>query len=84
MLEPVILPVVLEVKTVSGIPKFPYEGWIRQLHFQMGLLEESKTSAKEVRGAILALDLDRGDTKYFNKGHQKCRLFQRGDGYTTI
>ena len=56
---------VLEVKTVSGIPNVPYEGWIRQLHFQMGLLEENKTSAKEVKGAILALDLDRGDCEYF-------------------
>ena len=29
--------------------------------------EENKTSAKEVKEAVLALDLERGDTKYFNK-----------------
>jgi len=56
---------VLEVKTVSSIPKNPYESWIQQIHFQMGLLQE-KNPGKIVRGCVLAINLNDGDIALFN------------------
>jgi len=59
---------ILECKSVSGIPSAPYEDWITQLHYQMGLLAMEKRD-KKIRGAILALDLNTGQRKVFN-GYQ--------------
>jgi len=56
---------VLEVKTVSGIPDSPYESWEMQLYAQMGFLALSGVEG-QIRGAILALDLNSGQHKVFN------------------
>jgi hypothetical protein len=65
---------ILEVKSVSQIPEDPYEGWVMQLNFQLGLLAMNKTDA-HVRGAILALDLNTGETKMFNGYNMDPVLF---------
>jgi len=59
---------ILEVKTTDGIPKEPYEGWLEQLNFQMGLLKE-RYPDKAVRGAIFAIDLNEATAKVF-QGYQ--------------
>ncbi len=64
----------MEVKSVSQIPEDPYEGWVMQLNFQLGLLAMNKTDA-HVRGAILALDLNTGETKMFNGYNMDPVLF---------
>ena len=56
---------VLEVKSTSGIPGEPYDGWVEQLHFQMGLVKENNPE-KTVRGAIFAMDLNEAVVKIFD------------------
>jgi hypothetical protein len=67
---------VLEVKTVSSIPDFPYESWEMQLYAQMGLLVLTGIKVP-VRGAILALDLNSGQHKVFN-GYEHNEEVARG------
>jgi CRISPR-associated exonuclease Cas4 len=55
---------VLEVKSVSHIPDEPYEGWVAQLYFQLGLVH--KRFRKRVRGAIFAMDLNSGLSRLYN------------------
>ncbi len=59
---------VLEVKSVDGIPADPYEGWVQQVHMQMGLVKEEYPD-KAVKGAIFAIDLNQGEARLFN-GYQ--------------
>lgn len=65
----------LEVKTVSSIPKTPYESWIQQIHFQMGLLQEQYPK-KSVRGSVLAIDLNDGKIKLFNGFEYDSMLYE--------
>lgn len=66
---------VLEVKTVSSIPRVPYESWIQQIHFQMGLLQE-KYPKKTVRGSLLAIDLNDGQIKLFKDFEYNSMLYE--------
>ena len=59
---------VLECKSVSAIPSAPYEDWITQLHYQMGLLGIENPD-KKIRGAVFALNLNTEQRKIFN-GYQ--------------
>jgi hypothetical protein len=56
---------VLELKTVSNIPDNPYESWIQQLYFQMGLLQLQYPES-EIKGSILAIDVNSGKIEEFN------------------
>jgi CRISPR-associated exonuclease Cas4 len=56
---------VLEVKSTDGIPADPYDSWLQQLHFQMGLAA-MKYPAKQVRGAVCSIDLNAGKIEMFN------------------
>lgn len=56
---------VLECKSVSFIPEEPYDGWEKQLHYQMGLLALSHGN-KKIKGAVIAMDLQTGDVRIFN------------------
>jgi len=67
---------ILEVKCVSTIPKEPYESWIQQLHFQMGLLKDANPK-KAVRGAIFCISLNEGQTRLFD-GFRYCRELYQG------
>ena len=51
--------VVLEIKTTSTNVTSPYESWILQLNFQMGLLQ-AKYPEKQVRGYVIALNINNG------------------------
>lgn len=55
--------VVLETKTTNRILETPYSSWVLQIQFQMGLLK--KTTNKNVRGYIIALDLNSGSLMEF-------------------
>jgi len=66
---------VLEVKTCDGIPPVPYDGWIQQLHFQMGLLKD-RNPDKAVRGAVLAMDLNKGQVSLFNGYEYSSELYE--------
>ena len=56
---------ICEVKTTSQIPDEPYEGWVSQLYWQMGIAKLLYPDAK-IKGAIFALDLNSGKVKEFN------------------
>ena len=56
---------VLECKSVSFIPKEPYDGWEKQIYYQMGLLALNHRN-KKIKGAVIALDLQTGDIRIFN------------------
>lgn len=56
---------VVELKTVDGLPESPYDSWVHQLHFQMGLLA-LEVPGVEIGGSILALDLNKGTYQEFN------------------
>lgn len=57
---------IVECKTVSSIPNEPYESWVQQLYFQMGII--SKLFPKsEIKGCIFAFDLNSGQYKEFNE-----------------
>jgi len=66
---------VLEVKTVSAVPDSPYESWIQQIHFQMGLLQE-KNPEKIIRGGVLAIDLNEGRARLFNGLEYNSMLYE--------
>jgi hypothetical protein len=56
---------VAEIKTVSSIPSEPYESWVLQVQLQMGLLK-LKYPDSDIRGSILAIDLNSGQMVEFN------------------
>ena len=56
---------VLECKSVSFIPNEPYDGWEKQIYYQMGLLALNHRK-KKIKGAVIALDLQTGDVRIFN------------------
>lgn len=58
--------VVVEAKTVSAPISEPYESWILQVQFQMGLLLEQNNFDKDVEAYIVAIDLNTGWHKSFN------------------
>jgi len=66
---------VLEVKTCDGIPPLPYDGWIQQVHFQMGLLKD-RNPDKAVRGAVFAMDLNKGQVRLFNGYQYSSELYE--------
>ncbi|RLB01243.1 MAG: hypothetical protein DRG83_10470 [Deltaproteobacteria bacterium] len=66
---------VLEVKSTSGIPREPYEGWLEQLHFQMGLVKE-RSPEKKVRGAIFAMDLGEATVKIFEGFEYNSMIYE--------
>lgn len=58
--------VIVEVKTVSAPTEEPYESWVYQVQFQMGLLQQQEECDHEVEAYVLALDLNTGWMKTFN------------------
>lgn len=64
---------VLEAKSVSRIPEEPYQSWIAQLYFQMGLVELSHHLP--ARGGVIAVDLNTGDFQLFNGYAHNPTLF---------
>ncbi|MGE4420596.1 MAG: hypothetical protein AB7D38_12320 [Sulfurimonas sp.] len=56
---------ICEVKTTSQIPDEPYDSWVTQLYWQMGLAKLAYPEAN-IRGTILAVDLNTGDIREFN------------------
>lgn len=56
---------ICEIKTSSQIPDEPYDSWVSQLHWQMGLAKLAYPEAN-IKGAILALDLNSGELQEFN------------------
>jgi len=56
---------ICEIKTSSQIPDEPYDSWVSQLHWQMGLAKLAYPEAN-IRGTILAVDLNTGDIREFN------------------
>ena len=56
--------VIVEVKTVSAPVDAPYESWIYQVQFQMGLLMQDGCS-ENVEAYVLAMDLNTGWLKPF-------------------
>ncbi|RLB08958.1 MAG: hypothetical protein DRG59_03710 [Deltaproteobacteria bacterium] len=67
---------VLEVKSTSGIPREPYESWVIQLHFQMGLVKECNHE-KTVKGAIFAMDLNEAKIKIFDGFQYDSIIYER-------
>jgi len=68
---------VLEMKsTHDGVPDDPRGSWIRQLHFQMGLLQDKFPKA-QVKGAIMGIDLGKGVWRLYN-GFQPDREIYQG------
>jgi len=65
---------VLEAKSVSKIPDEPYQSWVSQLYFQMGLVE--LTHHLPARGGVLAVDLNTGNYKLFNGYTHNPVLFE--------
>lgn len=68
---------VVENKTVSGIPEFPYENWIQQIMFQMGIMQQRYPNA-DIKGCIFVLDMNSGEYTEFevlpNKQIFNCLL----------
>ena len=64
---------VLETKSVSRMPDMPYPSWIEQIHFQIGLV--ACTDSRQVRGAVLAVDLSSGKFKLFDEYQPNRKLF---------
>ena len=56
--------VIVEAKTVSAPVDEPYESWIYQVQFQMGLLQQEGCE-HEVEAYVLAMDLNTGWLKTF-------------------
>ena len=65
---------VLECKSVSFIPDVPYDGWEKQLFYQMGLLSLNHP-AKKIKGAVIAMDLQTGDVRIFNGYKHSSLMF---------
>ena len=56
---------VVEMKTVSNIPEKPYDSWMNQVCWQLGLLKSQYPNVN-VFGSVLILDLNTGLYKYNN------------------
>jgi len=68
---------VLEMKsTQNGVPDSPWESWIEQLHFQMGLLQDKFPQA-QVKGAIMGIDLGSGTWKLYNGFQPDREIYNR-------
>lgn len=50
---------VAECKSVSGLPSEPYDSWVAQLYFQMGMVQLHYPQA-EVKGCLLCIDFNTG------------------------
>ncbi len=48
---------ILEAKTSTPVPPFPYESWEMQLYAQMGLARDIYGDRVDIEGAVFALDL---------------------------
>jgi len=59
---------VLECKSVDGMPSQPHIGWIRQLHYQMGIMALNNMST-DIEGAVVAVSVGDGQVKVF-QGYQ--------------
>ena len=59
---------VLECKSVDGMPGEPHVGWIRQLHYQMGIMALNDMST-DIEGAVVAVSVGDGQVKVF-EGYQ--------------
>jgi len=66
---------VLEIKSTSNIPDTPHSSWELQLHGQMGLLAHAYPDTN-IKGAILAVDLNNGQIQLFNGYTPNEELFQ--------
>jgi CRISPR/Cas system-associated exonuclease Cas4 (RecB family)/uncharacterized protein YukE len=56
---------VIEVKSVSGLPDEPYSSWQNQLYLQIGLLK-SKFPQAIIKGGIFAVDINSGKYTEFD------------------
>jgi CRISPR-associated exonuclease Cas4 len=66
--------VVIECKSVSSAIDAPYESWVLQIQFQLGLLKASfqrKGLDKPVRGIIAVMDVNTGWAKEFHIAFNK-------------
>jgi len=66
---------ICECKTTNGIPDEPYESWILQLYFQLGLTKLIYPDS-EIKGAIFVIDLNSGDFKEFNGFSPNDSIFE--------
>lgn len=57
--------VIIEAKTVSAPIDVPYESWVMQVQYQMGLLMQEGCNSNEIEAYVLALDLNTGWLKSF-------------------
>ena len=57
--------VIIEAKTVSAPIDVPYESWIMQVQYQMGLLMQDGCNSNEIEAYVLAMDLNTGWLKSF-------------------
>ena len=55
---------VLECKSVDGMPGEPHVGWTRQLHYQMGIIALNDMSI-DIEGAVVAVSVGDGQVKAF-------------------
>lgn len=55
---------VLECKSVDGMPGEPHVGWTRQLHYQMGIIALNDMSV-DIEGAVVAVSVGDGQVKAF-------------------
>ncbi|MBF0121210.1 MAG: Dna2/Cas4 domain-containing protein [Desulfobacterales bacterium] len=56
---------ILEVKSTKHMPDEPYDTWINQIHYQMGLVALNNPD-KKVKGAVIAFDISEGNYRIFN------------------
>lgn len=66
---------ILEVKCTDGIPDSPYDSWLDQLHFQMGLA--ALKYRVRVKGAIFSIDLNAGQVEVFSGYYFDPEIFSR-------
>jgi len=59
---------VMECKSVDGMPGEPHVGWTRQLHYQMGIIALNDMST-DIEGAVVAVSVGDGQIKAF-QGYQ--------------
>ncbi len=65
---------IVECKSTNGIPDEPYESWVNQVQFQMGLLKLNYPNSV-IKGSIFAIDLNAGKMKEFNGYEPNYALF---------
>ncbi|QTA78440.1 Exonuclease domain-containing protein [Desulfonema limicola] len=65
---------ILECKSVNFMPDSPYDNWLNQLYFQMGLLQMAFPD-KAVKGAVIAMDISSGETRMFNNYRHNAAFF---------